>query len=191
MKATIKTLLVMCTLIVVIITSCKKEAGPTGPKGDPGTNGSQGTSGINGTNGTNGTNGVANISSWTLTTVPSNWVHQGTAGSPGDSYMATFSVPALTTTVINSGAVLLYFVAGTTITQMPVTFAIYQNVASSYYYDAAPGMIRVYTADNDFYTVQPTFNLDFKLVIIPPAMRKPNVNYKNFDEVKKAHNLQD
>ena len=38
---------------------------------------------------------------------------------------------------------------------------------------------------------RPSTSMSIRLVIIPPAMIKPNVNVKNYAEVKAAYNLQD
>jgi hypothetical protein len=161
--------------VALVLSSCKKPE--KGPKGDTGAPGS------------NGNNGVTNIVSFSLQATPSSWVHIGTSGQSGDAYMATFSVPALTSTMLTTGAVIMYIQTGTTITQMPIALTIYQNVTSSFYFDATTGLVRVYTADSDFYTLQPSINWDFRLVIIPSGRIKKNVDISNYNDFMTIYNI--
>lgn len=171
---TIKTIIAISLLGTIAFNSCVK--GDQGPKGDQGSAGS---------------NGVANIMSYTLTTTPSSWGHVGTIGQAGDGWQTTFSVPAVTTNVITNGGVLMYLLGNNALTAMPVTLYEFQNVSHTYGFDAFVGQIKAYVTDSDFNTLQPSTNINFKLVIIPPALIKKGVNYKDYVEVKAAHNLQD
>jgi len=150
------------------LTSCKK--GDTGPAG---------------TAGTNGTNGNANVVSSSLTT--SAWTYV----SP--SWEMTFTYPAITQSILDKGAVLVYVKSGNNYYQLPFTFYPAATYSQSYEVETYLGGLKVYVTDSDL--TQPTNpgSLTFKVVVIAASQRlaNPNVNYDNYDDVKKAFNLQD
>jgi|ERR1035437_1231026 hypothetical protein len=81
-----KTILLTLTVIAAIaLNGCTKD-GPAGPQGPAGTN---------------GTNGNANVISNTYT---GNWIFQG-----GNEWDVTLNVPAITSSIMSKGAVLVYF----------------------------------------------------------------------------------
>lgn len=166
----------MVVALTLALASCKK--GDTGPKGDTGAPGS---------------NGVANISSFTLSAPAGSWTHIGTAGQAGDGYTVSYSVPALTSQIISGGAVMCYYVSGNTIGALPWTYSVYQNISSTLYFEASPGTVKIITSDSDFFTLAPTTNMLFKLVIIPPALIKknPDVDLKDYNNVKKTFKIID
>jgi len=171
MKKQITKALALCGLAVLAITtSCSKD-GATGPQGPAGTNG---------TTGTNGTNGNANVTTTTFTITPSQW----TTGN-GGWYNASFTAPTITDGDKDAVMIYLWTSAGTSTTQwyaLPVSdliatgdklqFGETTNSLTLQYYGAAPA--NTWT---------------FKQVVIPPAMKKPNVNMNNYAEVKAAYNL--
>jgi len=161
----------------LLLTNCAKDgktgpAGPTGPAG------------------TNGTNGNANVVSYKF--VISSWTSQTTYWT----YSGT--VPAISSSTLNDGsAVLCYFSAnnGTTWFAMPYTQV---DATSNYYmyFNTFNGGITVFwQRDNGSLGSNPNTyygqTINVKTVVIPPAMRKPNVNVKNYDDIKAAYNLAD
>lgn len=162
--------------LIFSLSSCVK--GDKGPKGDTGTP---------------GTNGVANITSFTLNAPSGSWTHIGTAGQVGDGYTVSYSVPALTAQIISDGAVMCYYVSGNTIGALPWTYSVYQNISSTLYFEASPGTVKIITSDSDFFTLAPTTNMLFKLVIIPPALIKknPDVDLNDYNKVKTAFQIID
>jgi hypothetical protein len=153
MKTTLKLITAICLAGTLGISGCQK--GDQGPKGDQGTPGN---------------NGVSNIMSFTLTTTPSSWGHVGTIGQAGDGWQTTFSVSALTSNIITNGGVMLYLLGNNVLTAMPVTLYEFQNVSHTYGFDAYVGQIKAYVTDSDFNTLQPSTNINFKLVIIPQRL---------------------
>ncbi|MCF8423936.1 MAG: hypothetical protein K9H41_06300 [Bacteroidia bacterium] len=169
MKKTINTITTVFAGIALALgltlASCKKgETGPAGPAG------------------INGTNGVANISTFTGTTTNSSWTLSGT------EFNATFNVSGITSDVVSNGTVMV-FVGNTSQTQWSALPFSYQTLQFNYTYAIGQVQIAV-TLSNGAVPSNPG-GLPFKFVVVPPAMVKPNVNVKNYAEVKAAYNLAD
>ena len=115
------------------------------------------------------------------------------------NYYCDFTVPELTSSNINSAAVLVYFstVSGIWIA---VPYTQYTN-AYDYHmaFNTRAGMVEVtwvYDSSlssgsdpNAYYGV----TVQYKVVVIPPSARlaNPNIDYTNYNEVKTAFNLKD
>ena len=149
----------------LFFTGCKK--GDTGPAG------------------TNGTNGNANVVSSTITS--SNWSYV----SP--SWEIAFSYPAITQTILDKGAVLVYLKTGTSYAQLPMTF--YQSASYSTSLEVSNflGGVKIWWTDSDLTQPSNPGSWTFKIVVIAASGRaaNPNVNYNDYNAVKKAFNLQD
>ena len=168
---TLKTLAMGITAVMILTTSCTKE-GPVGP---------QGPAGIN------GTNGSSNVSSFTANTTTSSW---GVNASHSYELDASFSVPAITADVVNNGTIQVFIGDGTGNQWSAMPFSL-TGVEFNYTYSLQTIIFQV-TQSN----MNPPNNpgtQQFKIVVIPSAMRKahPNVNYHNYEEVKKVFNLKD
>lgn len=172
MKKVVQIKLILVILILpFIINSCKKgDTGPTGPEGQ---------------------SGNSNIVSTTYSVSSWSW------SSP--YYYQNLSVPALTPTNVNSAAVMVYFnTSGTTWLALPYTqynspydyfmgFSTSEgNVQVTWFYDSS---LSSGSSPSTYYgsTIQ------FKVVVIPPAarIRNPNVDLRNYEEVKQAYGLKD
>ncbi|HYD19997.1 MAG TPA: hypothetical protein VEB40_00880 [Flavipsychrobacter sp.] len=79
------------------------------------------------------------------------------------------------------GGIFIYVKSGSTFAPLPVTF---DGMDLSYEYDSAQRKVMLY-ADNYFVLM----NENFRLIAIPPGARI-GVDMKNYDEVRKAFNLQ-
>lgn len=152
-------------MIASVLTtfSCKK--GDPGPQGLPGTNGKDGN---------------ANVQSFSFTT--SAWI------LVGSYWYYDYNLPSGTNM---NGGVFMYLQSGTTYAALPLTV---NDEEYLYSYDTSAGQVEadVQSASGSTAISNPGF-LGFKIVIIPPAQRlaNPNVNYKNYEEVKAAFNLKD
>ncbi len=155
-------------VLIILFNSCKKNtAGPAGKDGSA-----------------NVTSTVFNASSWTYS-------------SP--YYYINLNVPELTSSNINSAAVMVYF-SKSNGSWIAIPYTQY-NLPSNYFmgFSSTIGNVQVtwfYDSSlssgsnpNIFYGV--TINL--KVVVIPPAMIKlyPNIDLKNYNEVKETFNLKD
>jgi hypothetical protein len=135
--------------------------------------------------------GNANVSSTTFSVNTWSW------NSP--YYYANFSVPDLTSSNINSAAVLVYFstTSGTWFavpyTQYTSTYDYHMgfsnsigNVQVTWIYDNS---LSSGSDPNTYYGT----SVRYKIVVIPPAERKanPNLNVRDYNAVKKAFNLKD
>ena len=164
----------MAMVIAIGITSCKK-----GDKGDTGPT---------------GINGNANVHSQTFLVLSSQWTHNGTSGQQGDSYSNSQLCYWITDDIASKGAVLAY-TSNDNLSwdQMPFTIPLYSGHAysESYLFEYKLNQITFYIADSDFLTLQPSSAMYFKVVCIASSVRmaNPNVNWKNYTEVKAALHL--
>lgn len=153
----------------LLCTNCAKD-GKTGPAGPAGANGA---------------NGNANVVSSTITS--SNWSYV----SP--SWEIAFSYPAITQDIIDKGAVLVYLKNGTSYSQLPLTFFQSASYSTALEVSNYLGGVKIFWTDSDL--TQPTNpgSWTFKIVVIAASGRaaNPNVNYNDYNAVKKAFNLQD
>ncbi|MHB8261150.1 MAG: hypothetical protein ACYDCN_09870 [Bacteroidia bacterium] len=179
---TMKTLAAgMAVATMILVTSC---GGPQGAQGP------QGLTGAPGTNGTNGLNGNANVITNTSSTSASTWV----AVNGNTEWDASFTVTAITSTVVTSGTVQLFLGDGTGNTWYALPSS-YKGLEYNYSYSLNTVAIQV-TNDNGSLPTLPgngTGVVQFKFVVIPPGARlaNPNVNFKNYAEIKKAFKLID
>ncbi len=167
-------ILSLCLLSSVsLFIGCGKD-GATGPVGPQGPQGPQGY------------NGSANVQSINLTATNASWSLYST---PINEMEATWSVPQITSSVFNYGTVQMFISTdgtGNYWTAMP-----YSNLASQWNYTFNAGNVIVdYSLNNNTIPSNPNTQL-FKLVVIPPAMVKPNVNVHNYESLKQAYNLKD
>ncbi|MBS1652965.1 MAG: hypothetical protein JSU07_13250 [Bacteroidetes bacterium] len=137
----------------------------------------KGDTGPAGPQGPTGATGNANVQSTTF-------LNQGFAYVAANSdYEINLTVPAVTSAVMNNGGVLVYFQPSSSTgvwLQLPATFG-GTNIQTGY----ALGQVGLIS------TSALSILLNVKVVVIPPAMVKPNVNTKNYSEVKAAYNLKD
>jgi hypothetical protein len=137
-----------------------------------------GAPGTNGTNGVNGANGVANISTRLYTVTPGSWSSSG-------SGVWTYSATDLDITDFNVDAVMVYYYGGSSYFAIPATSLLIggDNLVFSF----STNQINLIYLNS----TAPTITTQYKVVVIPPAMKKPNIDYKNYAAVKAAYNLID
>jgi hypothetical protein len=159
-----KSLLLLSCIFLLTFSACKKE-GPAGKDGK---------------------DGNANVQSATFTVASWNY------SSP--SYYADINYSAITSGIINSGAVLVYLSNGSGgYSQLPLT--IYPSSAYSETFETvtAPGLVRIYITDSDLTAPNTPGTLSFKVVVIAASARiaNPDVDLSNYNEVKKAFKLKE
>lgn len=165
MKTTLKTITVLTALSSLLFIGCKKvEKGETGAPGK---------------------DGNANVKSVTLSATSWGW-----NSSQYWRYATWNNVTILDADVINGGAVMLYQSVGSNnYVQLPIT----QNMGAYVEHDwfqYTTNTISVYIENSDLSDPNPpTFS--YKLVCIPKAAKimHPNINLKNYNEVKEAFDL--
>ena len=150
----------------LMFTSCKK--GDTGPKGDTGSA---------------GTNGAANIQNYQVSVNSTDWSWDALYKEWYYNYPSTAS---------SQSAIMAYVISGNGEEVLPYYSQIYGTTTSfSSYLFSSPSKIMFKYYDGTTTLARPSTSMSIRLVIIPPAMIKPNVNVKNYAEVKAAYNLQD
>jgi hypothetical protein len=126
-----------------------------------------------------GKDGVANISQ-TITTPlsSSDWVSAGTG-----MWTHTISVSALTDSY--STAVMVYAYIFPNYFALPCSGLL--TSSDHFNYSFQDGSVKIYYSNS----TAPTTTLQFRVVVIPPAMQTQNddIDLKNYEEVKKRFNL--
>ena len=154
------------------LSSCEKE-GSVGPAGKDGIDGSDGS------------DGNANVVSSTITS--SSWAYSN------PSWVISFTYPAITQSIIDEGAVLVYIKVGNGYTQLPLTIYQSPNYSTSIEVSTFVGGLSLFWTDSDL--IQPTNPGEhtFKVVVIAASglIQNPNVDLGNYEEVKDAFNLPD
>jgi hypothetical protein len=165
-------------LLIIVVSSCKGPAGDAGPKGDAGTKGDTGSANITTT-------------AW-VDIKQANWFQD-------KDEKTYFSVAvkdnSITQNVLDKGSVTAYFRYSTnTAYVFPLP---YVNKAATFGFvpliEKSVGYVNFYL---DFYNdTNVNFDLQVRWVIIPDLTvrtgRSANIDWKNYEEVKKALNLKD
>jgi hypothetical protein len=160
----IKTITSLVLLVTMtIFSSCKKE-GPAGPAGE---------------------DGNANVVSSTITS--SSWAYTA------PSWAISFTYPAITQDIINSGAVLVYIKVGNNYSQLPLTFYQSASYSSTIEVSTFVGGLSLFWTDSDLTQPNNPGSQTFKVVVIAASglIQNPNVDYSNYEEVKSTFNIVD
>lgn len=167
MKKIVQTcVIILFASATVVMNGCKKE-GPAGPPGN------------------------ANVTARTFSATSWSW------SSP--YYYANFSVPELTSANAGSAAVMVYFHT-TSNSWLALPYSQY-NSPYNYYmgFSSAAGLVQVtwvydysLSSGDDPNTYYGS-NVQYKVVIIPPAERKanPDLDLTDYNAVKEAYHLED
>jgi hypothetical protein len=166
MKTTFKAILAVCLLVTAAFTSCKKgDTGPVGPTGAQGTAGS------------------SNVTNYSITIHSNNWYWN----SANNQWLFSYNLTA----DFNS-AVYGYVMSGNGKEAMPyinpTNFSI--TTFANVLFQTTPSILFEYY-DGTTTLTAPTSDVYLYLVVIPPAMKKPNINYSDYKSVKSAYNLKD
>lgn len=169
MKTKNKFVLGLMILSIALLSSCAKD-GDVGPAGK---------------------DGNANVTSVTLTASSWNW-------STADywRYNNWTGVSILTSEVCNTGAVMLYQTSGGVNIQLPITQTTSTGSTVEHdWYTYAVGGVSIYVENADFSDPisQLPIPTTYKLVCIPSKamLAHPEVDLKNYEQVKAVFNLKD
>jgi hypothetical protein len=161
----------LITAIAVLFNSCAKD-GATGPAGPTGPAGATGSANVTAT--------TFSIFSW----------------SQSSFWYSILSVPAITTTVNNSGTVQVFFSVSNGTNWVALPFTVVSSTDYFFEYWAGVNTVQVEWLYNGAGsgTDPNTFlgtTVQIKVVVIPPAMRKHGIDNTNWVAVKNAYNLND
>lgn len=168
------TIILGAAVLMASFSACKKE-GPVGPQGEQGVQGATGPQGPQGN-----ANVIENID---LTITPSSWVW--------NSLYKTWQY-SLSHAFTYNDALVGYVINGQGLQMLPFYDA-QSNVTTGLVDNTASGSIIVTYYNGSTSLQRPSSNKYVYLKIIPSAMvvAHPNVNYKDYTEVKEAFNLKD
>jgi hypothetical protein len=192
----IKFYLQAATIVVLFATSCKGPTGETGPAGPSGQQGIAGAAGAAGAKGDKGEAGAANVFTSEWKTVKSE---EWSTFDDDPGYFNIFFIDKnITQNLLDKGMFLCYNRITddkAIVSQLPVS-----NQTAQWNYllyndpvDPETGVI-IYL---DFYDDRKTvdYSLDFRWIFIPDATlkngRKMNIDWKNYEQVKRYLNLKD
>jgi hypothetical protein len=156
-KTIMKTLklFAMLLLIVAIAASCKKEAGPAGPAG------------------ANGSNGNANIRMYGYPAITLN---------VGNGYQVNYSPAGLTSGLIDSSAIFVYYSAGSSQWNMANGLGPDGDYATIQYTNPLPAFVGVYLENGDGTAYSGAdVTWDSVRVVIMPANSFRIAEYQNLD----------
>jgi hypothetical protein len=158
--------ILIISIIIVAIISCK------GPQGEVGPQGTQGSQGIQGNAGPIGT---ANV-------IYSEWTNITFTGS-GSSWQAKISAPKITQEILDKGLVKTYFKLDKNVYELPLA----SGGLSYLYQSISIGNINLLS--NSKWSSE----IPWRYVIIPGGIgaRRANIDYSDYEAVKKAYNIPD
>lgn len=159
---------------VIMFSSCAKD-GETGPQGPAGPQGAQGPQ------------GNANVKS-DLAMV-SNWIYDSNSAK----WVATIIDNNITQEIADRGMVMVYLVESGSNIALPVTLYPSGTYSRTINYFYSQQQVTINIGDSD--KIQPGHpgTVTFRVVKIAPAARKanPNVDWTDYNQVKKCLNIQE
>ncbi len=205
---TITRLLGLFAVVVMFIflDACKAEKGEVGPAGPAGVAGPTGANGANGAIGATGATGTANViyGAWIDQNNTSYWYKLastnvgGTTNYQGHGWGSDFAAP-VTQDILDKGLILVYgkFVSSDLdkrVYLLPNNFWGRWSVQVN----ATLNRIYVYTVWDTAETVPATYSptswlTQYRYIIIPGSVngRRANLDYSDYEAVKKAYNIKD
>lgn len=176
--------------LLVFIYACKGPQGDVGPAGPQGVVGAAGATGPQGTSGMSGITGMV-TSPWSATVGPKTWTQDPTDKT---YFYLGFKLSSITQAVIDRGLVMVYArFADDPTTAYPLPNVFDDGVESFVpYMDGKDGWLQI-SQDYIKGTTPDNSISQYRWVIIPPQPggRMPAIDWKNYNEVKKALNLTD
>ena len=191
--STMKRLLHFILILALALgQACKGDEGDVGPQGEPGTPGAAGAPGPAGPAGPAGAAGTAKVFDF-----------QGIDFTADDEYTVGIEYAANTMTVGANDVVLVYEFAGAATNNttywkpLPQTYYYNNNpVVYNFAYSNVAVLIFIEAAEAVLPTLPAGFVTDqvFRVVVLPGSLRngremKPNIDYKNYEEVAKYYNI--
>lgn len=207
MKFNFSRSLYLLLAIPLFFTSCSKDGptGPAGPQGPAGPTGVAGAAGTAGAIGAQGATGTANViySGWLDVAFQPDTATNPTTGVLDTlGYSAGISAPQLVDSILNNGAIKVYWNAGSStdttgslVVALPFTDLLLSGIIINTYFSS--NTISFYSnSDLTTYTQGGSNYSQFRYVLIPggtAAGRNPkgSINWNNYAEVKKYLGLKD
>ena len=185
---------ILLLAITLIIASCSKQ-GPAGPAGPAGP---QGGTGSTGGNGATGATGTANV-------IYSAWLNVKYQGTDTTGWSAQIPAPKLVDSILNKGAIKVYFNAGSDSanSQVVMTLPIYDiaitgAIINSYFQRQLITLVSTRNVSSDSLRGYHYFQYRYVLIpggvtALPVSINGTNngINWNDYNEVKKYLGLKD
>lgn len=139
-----------------------------------------GCKGDTGPQGPAGNNGAVNVTNTTYTAIPGVW------NASGQWWYVDVSVPYLTDA--SRDLVQVYIQtngSGSDWWALPAKDLV--NNGDNFQFSYVAGSVRLWYT----FTSGPSSTWNYRIVVVPPDLARPNINYSNYSEVKANYNLQD
>ncbi|WP_304488664.1 hypothetical protein [Dyadobacter sp. CY312] len=206
------TILMSAVLMVFMMASCEKSTdGEPGPKGDKGDTGATGPAGSTGPAGAAGTTGTANViySDWYGPDFNGGSVWTGTTLEGRLINTTKKAASVVTENILNQGVVLVYAKLGaygtiyglspSAVAMLPISGTVTRAgviQTESWQAVAQTGTVNVnfQNSANLWGTASMATDYRFRYVIIPGGVagaRQAGIDYKNYEQVKRAYNIPD
>ena len=128
---------------------------------------------------------MANLSSWNVTVVPSNW----NTGTPAGFYYVDVALDTISTAVATSGTVSVFKMGATTTTWIALPYTQYVDASDVFYwaYNYSPGNVRIGIQNASGNSISFGGNIYFRIVVIPSTLRvaNPTVNWNDYRNIEK------
>lgn len=192
---------ILLLAITLIIASCTKEgpAGSTGPAGPQGSPGGSGAAGATGTTGAAGTAGTANV-------IYSDWLNVTYQGADSTGWFAEIAAPKLVDSILNRGAIKVYFNAGSDSTngQVVMTLPVYEPfllgvIINPYFTNQKITLIS--SGNVSSFTRRAYRHFQYRYVLIPGGIKAGRgintvntintINWNDYKQVKEYLGLKD
>jgi hypothetical protein len=190
------------------------QIGPAGEKGAKGNKGDIGATGAVGATGATGATGAAGATGATGPAGSANVTYSAWISATGWNkttisglFNFTYNLGGISSDILNKGAILVYaklngynssFGLNNKVVQLPYTVTQIIGSTSSFdtwTYNATLDNLQInFLNSANVYPNGPIAGYQFRFVLIPggaAGLRKASINYKNYEEVKKAYNIVD
>lgn len=174
--------------MMLSVIACKKgEQGDIGPAGVAGAKGAKGTTGDKGAADSKGM-----ISSDWIAVKGTDW----RISTVANTYFVSYTAPGLTVDIVNKGMIYVYMKQETNARM--VDGLPYVNITTGLRFYSLIGLSNGVPTIQFYQSVTPpsstfstTTNVSFRYVVVPAGARIANIDWTNYDEVKKALNWKD
>jgi hypothetical protein len=179
--------------ITIVFAYCTKE-GPAGPAGPQGAQGATGSTGAAGAQGPQGPAGTANV-------IYSNWIDVTYQGSDSTGWSAEIPATQLVDSIIDKGEIKVYWNIGSDSTNdqfvvaLPIFDATLANqIITINNYFSPQTILLLSNLNLSSFTRGNFHHFRYRYILIPggtAAGRAANIDWKNYEQVKKYLRLKD
>lgn len=153
---------------IFILSSCLGPQGPEGPQG---------------------LDGNVNVRAYEYEVFPNAWQANGIPGNANYGFVAASVFPEITNSVLNNGAVVGYYLDGTSQSIMPAILY-YDGYHTNYDFILYPGEAEFWVRDSDLQTTAPNQSTFYRMVVIQGRFKDlPDLETVPLDYLEQYFNI--